>query len=141
MFEYRVLWRTFIKGAVITATAGLARVLRLLLPRQQAGTPGQDNVLDLPPGFDQRILSRAGEPVLGGGKGAGLVPGKHDGMAALPYDGNVILVRNHEQLPEHEIPVSGTEPYDPEDAGGVMGLVVSPKPRTHSRVRPAIRYS
>lgn len=117
--------RTFIKGAVITATAGLAASCD---PSSRgAGTLGQDNVLELPPGFDQRILSRAGEPVLGGGKGAGLVPGKHDGMTALPYDGNVILVRNHEQLPEHKIPVSGTEPFDPEDAGGVMGLVVSPK--------------
>ena len=117
--------RTFIKGAVITATAGLAASCD---PSSRgAGTPGPDNVLDLPPGFNQRILSRAGEPVLGGGKGAGLVPANHDGMTALPYDGNVILVRNHEQLPVHGTPVSGTEPFDPEDAGGVMGLVVSPK--------------
>ena len=118
--------RTFLKGAVIVGAAGIAASCDPSSPGQIAGIR-PDALLDLPPGFRQRVLSRAGEPVLGGGKGVGLVPAKHDGMTALPYDGNIILVRNHEQLPEHEIPVSGTKPFDPDDAGGVMGLVVSPK--------------
>ena len=118
--------RTFLKGAVIAATAGIAASCDPSSPEQIAGTR-PDILLDLPPGFRQRVLSRAGEPVLGGGRGAGMVAAKHDGMTALPFNGNTILVRNHEQLPEHEFPVSGTEPFDPEDTGGVTGVVVSPK--------------
>jgi secreted PhoX family phosphatase len=46
-------------------------------------------------------------------------------MMTLPFKGDTLVVRNHEQLPEHQFPVQGSNPYDPEDAGGVSAVVVS----------------
>ena len=119
--------RTFLKGAMVAATAGVASSCTPSTRELPASLPELGDVLQLPPGFSQRVLSRAGQPMLGGGRGAAKVAAKHDGMTALPYNGNTILIRNHEQLPHHEIPVTGTDPFDPEDAGGVTALVVSPK--------------
>jgi uncharacterized protein len=119
--------RTFLKGAVVAATAGVATSCTPSTRDLPATIPELEDVLQLPPGFSQRVLSRSGQPILGGGKGAGKVPAKHDGMTALPYDGDTILLRNHEQLPDAEIPVSGSDPFDPEDAGGVTALVISPQ--------------
>ena len=52
-----------------------------------------DKILDLPRGFDYRVISRAGEKMSDGMT----VPGAHDGMAAFAgKDGRIILVRNHE---------------------------------------------
>lgn len=53
-------------------------------------------ILDLPPGFQYRILSPVGETMNDGH----LVPNHHDGMAAFAgKDGTTILVRNHELHP------------------------------------------
>ncbi|CAN5623822.1 DUF839 domain-containing protein [soil metagenome] len=119
--------RTFLKGAVVAATAGITTSCTpSTKDRLPASLP--EDVLQLPPGFSQRVLSRAGLPVLGGDRGAGKVPAKHDGMTALPYNnGNTVLIRNHEQLPDAAFPVTGSDPFDPEDAGGVTALVVSPQ--------------
>jgi len=55
-------------------------------------------VLDLPAGFDYRIVSRAGETMSDGL----LVPQAHDGMAAFAgTDGRIVLVCNHELAPSH----------------------------------------
>ena len=55
--------------------------------------PDSEKILDLPPGFHHRVISRAGETMSDGL----LVPGAHDGMATFPgADGRIILVRNHE---------------------------------------------
>jgi uncharacterized protein len=52
--------------------------------------------LDLPEGFNYRIISRAGERMNDGF----FVPGRHDGMAAFPGpNARTILVRNHEMEP------------------------------------------
>lgn len=116
--------RTFLKGAVVAATAGITTSCTpSTKDRLPASLP--EDVLQLPPGFSQRVLSRAGLPVLGGGRGAGKVAAKHDGMMTLPFKGDMLLVRNHEQLPGHQFPVQGSNPYDPEDAGGVSAVVVS----------------
>ncbi|MCY4402999.1 MAG: DUF839 domain-containing protein [Candidatus Poribacteria bacterium] len=55
--------------------------------------PTRNKLLDLPEGFVSHAFSRTGEKM-----DDGLwVPGKHDGMAALPGpDGKTILIRNHE---------------------------------------------
>lgn len=119
--------RTLLKGAAAVATAGIASSCqpsaRESLPRGRP--PRLDDVLGLPEGFRHTVISRSGEPVLGAGKGAGLVAAKHDGMMTLPYKGNTLLIRNHEQLPEHQFPVQGSNPFDSEDAGGVTAVVVS----------------
>lgn len=53
--------------------------------------------LDLPEGFDYRIISKMGNPMTDGF----LVPGRADGMGAfLGADNKVIVVRNHENSPQ-----------------------------------------
>jgi secreted PhoX family phosphatase len=66
------------------------------VPRIEPWGPlGKDphRILNLPEGFSYRVLSRTGDRMSDGY----LVPGKPDGMAAFPGEGDrVVLVRNHE---------------------------------------------
>ncbi len=56
-------------------------------------------LLDLPAGFNYKIISRAGDQMDDGL----FVPGKADGMATFAGpDGTAIVLRNHEQVPIHE---------------------------------------
>ena len=61
--------------------------------------PDPAGLLDLPPGFTYRVISRTGLPMDDGL----LTPGAFDGMACFPVRGRsdrVALVRNHEIWPE-----------------------------------------
>lgn len=93
--------RTFLRGLAATAAGftGLGRAAAAGL----LDDPGPDTygnliadprgIVDLPPGFQYRIISRWGEEMTDGL----LVPGLHDGMAAFDGGpGRVVLVRNHE---------------------------------------------
>lgn len=88
-------------------------------------------LLDLPAGFQYRVLSPEGERLSTGAP----VPGDHDGMAAFPAPGNhTILVRNHELSTgdlDGDSVVPQSHPYDPGDdaPGGTTGIVVSPDRR------------
>ena len=93
--------RTFLRGLAATAAGfgGLGRAAAAgLLDEPPAHAYGRlvadpDGILDLPPGFSYRIISRWGEEMDDGL----LVPGLHDGMAAFDGGGGrVVLVRNHE---------------------------------------------
>jgi secreted PhoX family phosphatase len=83
--------------------AGFLGLRELLGQERSARAPGYGElvpdparILDLPPGFSYRILSRTGETMDDGFR----VPAAHDGMAAFPGpDGLTILVRNHEIKP------------------------------------------
>ncbi len=56
--------------------------------------PDPAGILDLPPGFAYRIVSRAGDVLVNGAR----LPGRFDGTGAFPGPGGgVRLVRNHEQ--------------------------------------------
>ena len=62
-------------------------------------------VLDLPPGFSYKVVSRLGEVMDDGGT----VPDRADGMGCFDLgNGEIALVRNHELQPQH-------------DGGGVAG--------------------
>ncbi len=80
-------------------------------------------ILDLPPGFQYRILSAVGEEMDDGY----LVPNQHDGMAAFAGEnGSTILVRNHEI---HPLQAQNTLPpdvpqYDSACSGGTTTLIV-----------------
>lgn len=138
--------RTFIKSGTLflAATGSLASVVTAAAPlharaRRRLPTfrgygelvkdPG--GVLDLPKGFQYRILSREGEALSGGG----LVPSSHDGMAALLTDRHgTWLVRNHELNAEDvaedqliAIPTAAAPSYDPDGAGGTTTLLVGPR--------------
>ena len=88
-------------------------------------------IIDLPQGFQYRVLSRVGEKMNDGH----IVPNQHDGMAAfLGENGQTILVRNHEVQPglsfnnlAEDIPQ-----YDRYCRGGTTTLVVN---RDRSLVR------
>jgi secreted PhoX family phosphatase len=90
--------------------------------------PDPNGILDLPRGFQYRILSRTGEALSNGG----VVPSGHDGMATFEAARGTWLVRNHEMNSEDvledgliAIPTTGVAPtYDPDGAGGTTTLLV-----------------
>ncbi len=84
-----------------------------------------NGILDLPQGFQYKIISTVGEPMANGN--GDLVPGLPDGMAAFQGPKNsTILVRNHECGINHQYPVNGKNPWSKSAAGGTTGLVVGP---------------
>ena len=90
--------------------------------------PDKGGLIDLPRGFQYRIISEEGSPLSSGS----VVPGDHDGMAAFqgPRSGTAFLVRNHEQRVGDPNPLIGANPYDPEAPGGTTGIVVNLEDRT-----------
>lgn len=90
--------------------------------------PDPGGVLDLPRGFQYRIISPKGSPLSSGGT----VPGDPDGMAAFagPKKGTALLVRNHELKPEDGAPIVGKNPYDATQTGGTTGVLVNLEDRT-----------
>jgi secreted PhoX family phosphatase len=80
-------------------------------------------VLDLPKGFQYRIISQEGEKLSDGRP----IPAMFDGMAAFPGKNNsTILVRNHELGGNTKYPVEGKNPYNKLKTGGTTALVVGP---------------
>ena len=95
--------------------------------------PDPGGLIDLPRGFQYRVISEQGTTLSNDAP----VPGDHDGMAAFrgPTSNTAVLVRNHElrpriYLPGDHAPVPGTNPYDPEAPGGTTGIVVNLEDRT-----------
>jgi secreted PhoX family phosphatase len=111
-------------GAAVLAVGDLGSVLAA--PSSFASSPGAPvpdplGVLDLPPGFSYRIVSRAGDPLPGGG----ITPGRHDGTAsfAAPRHG-IRLVQNHEIGNADPFPTVADPAltYDPKAKGGTTTL-------------------
>jgi secreted PhoX family phosphatase len=118
-------------------TGGAAATLALLGPaRAFAGAnngpygdlvsdPG--GMLDLPHGFQYRVLSPEGATLRNKTTSGIPVPGDFDGMAAFAGPGNTtVLVRNHEVQINDAPPVVGVNPYDATDWGGTTAVVVAP---------------
>jgi secreted PhoX family phosphatase len=85
-------------------------------------------ILDLPKGFQYRLLSSTGKKMSDGTA----VPGSLDGMAAFRGPNNTtILVRNHELSPGSREPVvaAANRLYDPRCSGGTTTLIISPDRR------------
>ena len=83
--------------------------------------PDPNGILDLPAGFQYRVISRTGETMTDGYR----VPGAPDGMAAFQSpDGNVFVVRNHELSPWQRPAVSGSSSYDAKCNGGTTTFVL-----------------
>ncbi len=129
-WDRRVSRRTFLSvGGLGMAALALGGKDALARPKGERvagfGPPVEDSggVLDLPPGFQYRIISEEGEPQLRGGKP---VPSDFDAMAAFEgKGGTTVLVRNHENNGREEFPVIGENPYDPAAvAGGTTAIVV-----------------
>lgn len=80
-------------------------------------------ILDLPPGFQYKVLSRVGETMDDGQ----IVPNQHDGMGAFAGEnGQTILVRNHEVSPFNIINnlTPDVPQYDTNCGGGTTTLIV-----------------
>ena len=90
--------------------------------------PDPGGLIDLPKGFQYRVISEEGTPLSSGGT----VPGDHDGMAAFrgPSSNTTILVRNHELNQSEDSPVVGNNPYDSDESGGTTGILVNLEDRT-----------
>jgi uncharacterized protein len=135
--------RVFVKGSAAVGgglmlggpISALAAQTAEGAPRRAVGygpllpTPEQDSgiaYLELPRGFEYRIISRQGEPMSDGNP----TPGIMDGMGAFPGPGGTtILIRNHENRSRpNEIPVvvPPSDRYDPDPnvRGGNTKLVV-----------------
>ena len=85
--------------------------------------PDPGGVIDLPPGFQYRVLSEPDRRIAAGAP----LPKDPDGMAAFQGPGDTtILVRNHE-IAAHEGPaVEGSSPYRSDQLGGTTAVVVGP---------------
>jgi secreted PhoX family phosphatase len=89
-------------------------------------------ILELPPGFQYRILQQAGDAMSDGYR----VPGRPDAMGCFAgADGRIVLMRNHEMTealtdaignPYNPGQQPPPEAYDPEGNGGVTRLVLNP---------------
>ncbi len=80
-------------------------------------------ILDLPAGFQYKIISTVGETMDDGH----LVPNNHDGMAAFAGEnGQIILVRNHEVHPLQAVNnlAADLPQYDRGCSGGTTTLIV-----------------
>ena len=85
--------------------------------------PDPKGILDLPAGFQYRVLSRVGETMDDGH----VVPNQHDGMGAFAgNNGQTILVRNHEVSPLNAINnlTANVPQYDYSCPGGTTTLIV-----------------
>jgi secreted PhoX family phosphatase len=86
--------RRFIQSiAAAAASPALVTGCAAIRPQTSVLRSDPGKVLDLPPGYSYRVISRAGDPMSDGF----VVPGAHDGMATFAgEDGRIILVCNHE---------------------------------------------
>jgi secreted PhoX family phosphatase len=137
-------WDRRLSRRAFIGLGGMSAAALLLGPRSASSRPSgpagygdlvedPGGVLDLPPGFQYRVISEQGTTLSNGAP----VPGDHDGMAAFQGPGNTtILVRNHE-LRGSDLPpagddagVVGTNPYDSNAPGGTTGIIVNNQDRT-----------
>lgn len=89
--------------------------------------PDPNNLLELPAGFQYRVISRTGDLMADGNP----VPNLHDGMGAFPGPrGTTILICNHEiggtGVTGSRVQVPSNLGYDPLCKGGTTNIVVGP---------------
>jgi uncharacterized protein len=86
------------RGAPAPVTARVA-ALRPEFTGYGVLLPDPAGLLELPPGFSYRVISRLGDPMNDGGT----VPDRADGMGCFDIgNGEIALVRNHELQPRHD---------------------------------------
>ncbi|MHC0062540.1 alkaline phosphatase PhoX [Nostoc sp. UIC 10890] len=120
-----------VAGATAAGTLAISPLEGLLAKKAfgQIGTgygpllPDPNGLLDLPEGFQYRILARTNDIMADGNP----VPGAHDGMAAFQGPGNTtILICNHELSNNSATQVIVPNRYDPICRGGTTTLVIGP---------------
>jgi secreted PhoX family phosphatase len=116
-------WTVVGSGAVALGNLGSLLAASPASAARGLGEPVPDpaGVLDLPAGFSYRIVSRAGDPLPGGGT----TPGRHDGTASFGGDrSGLVLVQNHEIGASDPNPTLASPEltYDPKAKGGTTTL-------------------
>lgn len=113
--------------AVGVGTGLLASGARPVRAAQQRLVRDPKGILELPPGFSYRVISRSGERMADGYR----VPGHFDAMGVFEADGQLILMRNHEVAPGEAVAgpfpagvAAPKEAYDRTAFGGVTRLVL-----------------
>lgn len=125
----------FVPGGVDSALAAIARGARAAAPGFGALQRDPAGLLDLPAGFQYRMLSAGteadytdGDPRFNSKLSDGTpTPARHDGMAAFPGpNGVTILVRNHEMDigDTQGVDPKRERPYDSATTGGTTTLWV-----------------
>ena len=135
-WDRRVSRRAFLgMGGLSAAALLLGSREAFTKPGGSAGygdlVPDPGGLIDLPRGFQYRVISEQGTTLSSGAP----VPGDHDGMAAFRGSGDTtVLVRNHELRPSDmsggDAPVPGANPYDAAAPGGTTAIVVNNEDRT-----------
>jgi uncharacterized protein len=112
-------------AALSTLLLGEQQAFAAAAPRALVADP--QRILDLPPGFSYRIVSRRGERMSDGYR----VPGNPDAMGVFSTAAGLVLMRNHEIAPGDRDSgpyPPGTPPppeaYDPEAYGGVTRVLL-----------------
>ena len=94
-----------------------------------------NNIIDLHPSLNYKIISKKNLLMSDGFK----VPGLADGMGSFLVDGKIVLVRNHEIVPRHGMNVGpfenvheqiadlGTKHYDANAIGGTTNIILDLK--------------
>ena len=98
-------------GLLASGCTSLPRAALATAPGNRFGAlvPDPDGVLDLPPGFSYRVISRLGDMMDDGET----VPDDADGMGCFDLgDGRIALVRNHETSPSPENVIAVSPAYD-----------------------------
>lgn len=142
-WDRRISRRKFL-GVGGMSAAALVLGARSVRGHSESGSAGfgeliedSGGVIDLPAGFQYRIVSEEGS-TLSSGKP---VPGDHDGMAAFRGPGDTtMLVRNHELgfRDASDPSVIGSNPYDPAERGGTTGILVS---KDHREIKDFVTSS
>src|SRR5688572_20259924 len=90
-FSRRGLLRS--SSAITLGFAALRNIAGCAEAAAQELKPDPQKILDLPPGYTYRVISRVGQIMSDGLR----TPGSPDGMAAFPgVNGKTIIIRNHE---------------------------------------------
>ena len=91
-----------------------------------------NSIIDLHPSLQYRIISEKDLMMSDGFN----VPGLADGMGSFLVDNNIVLVRNHEIVPQHgmkvgpfqnvneQIALLGSKHYDEEAIGGTTNIIL-----------------
>jgi secreted PhoX family phosphatase len=119
--------RSAVGGAGLVVAGNLDTVFRALPAGASAPTGAgplvadPDGLLDLPAGFRYRIVTRAGDPLVGH---PGVVPGRPDSMGTFrARRGGTLIVQNHEQSDSGTVAVADADhTYDPGAVGGTTTL-------------------
>ena len=141
--------RTFISIGAVMPFFGLSNLISCFSKESmfdQNLKIDSNNIIDLHPSLNYKIISKKNLLMSDGFK----VPGLADGMGSFLVDGKIVLVRNHEIVPRHGMNVGpfenvheqiadlGAKHYDANAIGGTTNIILDIKSK---EVLKAVSYT